>query len=222
MPRRAQVAHDLIGRIMIQCARYRGLTKVIHELLGFEGEEFYAMEWPELVGRTFLDVQLSGFDHATPVGIVLAHSNRVVVNPQPAAETIIQRGDKIIVIAEDNDTYRPVSEPTNLERVDKSLGDRIRLRREPTQVSDDSEERKHFLFLGWRRDVNTRALLAAAQRLSSAQVMDMIHFLDGVCQSEAFLCSSLYDRPTRSPRLDVDNHVDPTSRPRRTAQRDRP
>lgn len=154
------VAHDLIGRLMIQCARHRGLARVVQELLGFEGDEVYVREWPQLVGLTFLEVQRA-FDFATPIGLVV--DGHVVVNPQPAAEVRVGHGDKIIVIAEDNDTYRPLPQPVPLdEAVDERLGRQIRSRRSQT-LDMENPERQHFLFLGWRRDV-----------------MDMIHFLDDV------------------------------------------
>ena len=50
------VSHDIIGRLMIQCARERGLSFVLEALLGFEGDEFYIKQWPELEGLTFGEV----------------------------------------------------------------------------------------------------------------------------------------------------------------------
>lgn len=47
------VSHDIIGRLMIQCARERGLSLVLENLLGFDGDEFYVQEWPELTGCKF-------------------------------------------------------------------------------------------------------------------------------------------------------------------------
>jgi len=47
------VSHDIIGRLMIQCARERGLSNVLESLLGFEGDEFYIKQWPRLKGLTF-------------------------------------------------------------------------------------------------------------------------------------------------------------------------
>lgn len=51
------VSHDIIGRLMIQCARQRGLANTYEKLLGFEGHEFYFEEFPELVGKTFAEVR---------------------------------------------------------------------------------------------------------------------------------------------------------------------
>ncbi|GBG27176.1 Ion channel CASTOR [Hondaea fermentalgiana] len=62
------VAHDIIGRLMIQCARQPGLAQILEQLLGFAGDEFYLEEWPQLVGKTFLDASFA-FDQAVPIGV---------------------------------------------------------------------------------------------------------------------------------------------------------
>jgi hypothetical protein len=62
------VAHDLIGRLMIQCARQPGLAQVLDEILGFEGDEFYIKEWEELQGLTFSDVMFR-FEDAIVLGV---------------------------------------------------------------------------------------------------------------------------------------------------------
>jgi len=63
------VSHDIIGRLMIQCAREKGLAAVLTEMLGFDGSEFYISDWGEqLVGKTFGDVCLL-FKDAVVLGI---------------------------------------------------------------------------------------------------------------------------------------------------------
>ena len=62
------VSHDIVGRLMIQVARSKGLAEVYAELLGFEGDEIYIKRWPEFIGKTFDEVLLS-FDTAVPIGI---------------------------------------------------------------------------------------------------------------------------------------------------------
>lgn len=47
------VTHDIIGRLMVKCARQPGLAEVYEMFLGFEGDEFYLARWPELTGLTF-------------------------------------------------------------------------------------------------------------------------------------------------------------------------
>jgi len=67
------VAHDIIGRLMIQCARQPGLAQILEQLLGFAGDEFYFEEWPSLVGKTFLEASFA-FDQAVPIGVKPANS----------------------------------------------------------------------------------------------------------------------------------------------------
>ena len=71
-------AHDIIGRLMIQCARAAGLAHVLENLMGFDGDEFYLKEWPELIGERFGDI-FTRFDDAVPLGI--KHNGVVALNP---------------------------------------------------------------------------------------------------------------------------------------------
>ncbi|KAL2954894.1 hypothetical protein AAZX31_19G248400 [Glycine max] len=81
------VAHDVIGRLMIQCARQPGLAQIWEDILGFENCEFYIKRWPQLEGMQFEDVLIS-FPAAIPCGI------------------------KVASYGEDDDTYAPASLPT--------------------------------------------------------------------------------------------------------------
>ena len=87
------VAHDIIGRLMIQCAREPGLAHVLEGLLGFDGDEFYIEEWPDLVGKSFFDITCR-FDDAVPIGIKRGKDDAISINPPN--EYIIREGDKII------------------------------------------------------------------------------------------------------------------------------
>ena len=71
-------AHDVIGRLMIQCARAAGLAHVLENLMGFDGDEFYLKEWPELTGKKFGEIFVR-FDDAVPLGI--KHDGVVILNP---------------------------------------------------------------------------------------------------------------------------------------------
>jgi ion channel POLLUX/CASTOR len=107
------VTHDIVGRMLLHCARERGLAQVFEQLLGFEGSEFYIQEWPDLVGLTFGEV-LYRFEEAVVIGIL--RSTEGTDGPSlpilnPANELIIESGDRIIVLAEDDDTYQSSSVP---------------------------------------------------------------------------------------------------------------
>ena len=92
---------DLIGRITVQSCRQSGLSVVYSELLDFDGDEIYFTEQPSLYGKTYFDAQLAFVD-STVMGLVKAGS--VILNP--AADTLYDSGDLLIVIAEDDSAIR--------------------------------------------------------------------------------------------------------------------
>ncbi|BDA49994.1 Ion channel DMI1 [Coccomyxa sp. Obi] len=132
------VSHDIIGRLMIQCARQHGLASVWQKIMGFEGDEFYMKEWPQLTGRSFMEVLVS-FPDAIPLGI--RNSDGLSINPDD--NYVLQKGDHVIVIAEDDDSYAPLDAPAVLP----VPGDEC-----PPCVSRRAPER--VLFCGWRRDMH--------------------------------------------------------------------
>lgn len=148
------VAHDVIGRLMIQCARQPGLAQVaspkcfyyhfglVHDsytcccftkymfefffifllmgwlwqiwedILGFENCEFYIKRWPMLDGMHFEHVLIS-FPDAIPCGIKVASlGGKIILNPEDSY--VLEEGDEVLVIAEDDDTYAPGGLPTVL------------------------------------------------------------------------------------------------------------
>eukprot|EP00957_Ditylum_brightwellii_P205136 15342457-Ditylum_brightwellii.AAC.1 len=62
------IAHDIIGRLMIQCAIEPGLAYVIESLLGFDRDEFYFGNWEKLTGCSCFEVTCC-FDDAVPIGV---------------------------------------------------------------------------------------------------------------------------------------------------------
>ena len=92
------LAGDLISRIAAQTCRQPGLSAVYTELLNFEGDEIYFREEPELVGKTFGQALLA-YETSTPLGL-----ERKGTGPRlkPPLDTVIQAGDEIIAIAEDD------------------------------------------------------------------------------------------------------------------------
>jgi len=138
------VSHDLIGRIMIQCARQPGLARVLDGLLGFEGHEFYFSTHEELDGKRFEEA-LYLFPDAVVLGIKPHNGSRVILNPD--GDTVFRPGDEVLVLAEDDDTYSPAApSPKELK---KWTG---------AQAMPKSPTRKlhpeRTLFIGWRRDLD--------------------------------------------------------------------
>ncbi|XP_058753410.1 ion channel CASTOR-like [Vicia villosa] len=141
------VAHDVIGRLMIQCARQPGLAQIWEDILGFENCEFYIKRWPQLDGMQFEDVLIS-FPAAIPCGIkVASYGGKIILNPDDSY--VMQEGDEVLVIAEDDDTYAPASFPTVWRgSLPKDF------------VYPKSPER--ILLCGWRRDMEDMIMVLDA------------------------------------------------------------
>ncbi|XP_039850149.1 probable ion channel POLLUX isoform X1 [Panicum virgatum] len=141
------VAHDVIGRLMIQCALQPGLAQIWEDILGFENAEFYIKRWPELDGMRFGDVLIS-FPDAVPCGVkVASKAGKILMNPDD--EYVLREGDEVLVIAEDDDTYAPAPLP----EVNKGFLPNI-----PTPPKYPEK----ILFCGWRRDIHDMIMVLEA------------------------------------------------------------
>jgi hypothetical protein len=139
------VANDFTGRLMIQCALQPGLARVFTHILAFEKNEFYFKEWPQLVRRRFADCCFM-FEAAVPFGIHLkdpvsidGREVRIMLNPP--GDQLIEDGDEIIVIAEDDNSY----EPGDLNMVDPGSG--------PEPFGNEIVP-KHLMLIGMRNDLD--------------------------------------------------------------------
>ncbi|KAF0912483.1 hypothetical protein E2562_014080 [Oryza meyeriana var. granulata] len=144
------VAHDVIGRLMIQCARQPGLAQIWEDILGFENCEFYIKRWPQLDGMQFEDVLIS-FPDAIPCGIkVASYGGKIILNPDDFY--VLQEGDEVLVIAEDDDTYAPAPLPKVKEAV---YIDIVHPERNPQKI----------LLCGWRRDIDDMIVVSLSLNL---------------------------------------------------------
>ncbi|KAK8626594.1 hypothetical protein V6N13_134231 [Hibiscus sabdariffa] len=141
------VAHDVIGRLMIQCALQPGLAQIWEDILGFENDEFYIKRWPQLDGMQFEEVLIS-FPDAIPCGVKVAADNgKIIINPDD--NYVLKEGDEVLVIAEDDDTYAPGPLP-EVRRV--SFPEVPELPKYPERI----------LFCGWRRDIHDMIMVLEA------------------------------------------------------------
>jgi ion channel POLLUX/CASTOR len=92
--------NDIISRMIVQTCRQSGLSVVFTELLGFEGDEIYFSDESKLIGKKFEDV-LYLYDTSSVIGIF---DKDGVAKLNPPMDTVLQEGDKIIAISEDDDT----------------------------------------------------------------------------------------------------------------------
>jgi ion channel POLLUX/CASTOR len=111
------LSDDFVSKIMVQTSRQSGLSVVYIELMDFGGDEIYFVEEPKLVGKTFREAIFSYEDSAI-IGIQFASDNHVEVNPPMS--TVIQPGDLMIGVTEDDDTMI-VSNRTNFNLEEGSI-----------------------------------------------------------------------------------------------------
>ncbi len=108
---------DTISRIIAQTCRQSGLSEVMTELFDFDGDELYFEDVPELVGASFRDISKK-FEKAVVFGI--KRDGKVMLNPD--AGTIMQAGDKLILLIADNGEMQVVEPPKiNIEGVVKDI-----------------------------------------------------------------------------------------------------
>ena len=136
------VSHDIIGRPGVWRARQPGLVEVYGFRARFEGDEFYTKHWKKLIGVKYKDVHLMLPD-AVPVGVKL-ESGAIELNPRH--DYVMGPSDELVVIAEDNDTYKP-------KQKHKCTPGKV------PKLRQSEDEREFILFAGWRRDLRDILLL---------------------------------------------------------------
>lgn len=162
------VAHDVIGRLMIQCARQPGLAQIWEDILGFENCEFYIKRWPQLDGMSFEDVLIS-FPDAIPCGVKVASGGgKIILNPDDSY--VLQEGDEVLVIAEDDDTYAPTALPMVKDATFLHIA---RPARKPQKI----------LLSGWRRDIDDMIVVSSINRApnSSFSSPECCRFQEEIC-----------------------------------------
>ncbi|MEQ9376227.1 MAG: hypothetical protein RIG68_13660 [Imperialibacter sp.] len=135
------LSDDFVSKIMVQTSRQSGLSVVYIELMDFGGDEIYFVEEPKLVGKTFREAIFSYEDSAI-IGIQFASDNHVEVNPPMS--TVIQPGDLMIGVTEDDDTMI-VSNRTNFNLEEDSI--------RTTEV--DVTHAETILLIGWNNRAKT-------------------------------------------------------------------
>lgn len=91
-------ADDVISQVTAQACHQSGLAAVFRDLLDFDGDEIYFQRIPEITGHRYAEV-VTAFDRASVLG--LCRDGKVTLNP--SADTLVEFGDELIAIAEDDD-----------------------------------------------------------------------------------------------------------------------
>ena len=153
------VSHDIIGRLMIMAVRMKGLTRVFGSVLGFEGDEFYLNSWDaELRGLAFKDV-LTRVPDAIAIGIKTSADESGVIELCPDPERIIDEGEQLLVLAEDQDTYKVFAEE-QYKVQDKA----------PPTILTERRAKEKVLMCGWRRDIRDMISLIDSLLLAGSEL----------------------------------------------------
>jgi hypothetical protein len=155
--------NDITGRLMVMASVEAGLARVFKHILEFAGNEFYfsdGKDWmPAIYGKRFADACFM-FDDAVLIGIKLAMpQDGVYIVLNPTGTHIIEEGDSLLVIAEDDDTYRPAQ---------------LRLTNcgAPPDFKEPPPPATKTLLIGWRRDIQDMVIeLDASVQYGSTLVM---------------------------------------------------
>lgn len=91
---------DLISRIMVQTCRQSGLSMVYTEITGYDGDEMYIIDEPQLIGKTYAEA-LFMYNDSSVIGIQFPDGSTKV---NPPMDTVFEKGSKVIGITEDDDT----------------------------------------------------------------------------------------------------------------------
>lgn len=127
----------VISRITAQTCRQPGLSVVFTELLDFEGDEIYFQLEKRMSGKTFVEVLFS-YETSTIIGI-RRKDGRIELKPK--MDSIIEEGDKLIAISEDDDTVLP----SGMKEYNIDPG---AIRKAPKYMPPKPEK---TLILGWNR-----------------------------------------------------------------------
>jgi voltage-gated potassium channel Kch len=131
---------DIIARIMVQTSRQSGLSIVYTELMDFDGAEIYFKEEKELVGTPFANAIFS-YEDSTVIGLQYANGN---VKINPAMDYVIQKGDQILAITEDDNTL-VVSKNRDFKINENVI----------VNLNSNKTDSERILLMGW----NKRALI---------------------------------------------------------------
>ena len=174
-------ADEIIARIIAQSGRQSGLSIILSMLLSFKHSEIYFKSEPLLYGRTFNDA-LFLYRTSTVIGLMFADETIKVC---PSAETILQRNDQIIVIAEDDDAInlRP-----SLSSVYPSISALVEA--DAASVSPNKQRETNMeknIILGW----NSKASLIAKQLDNYVSEGSELHILTNTDKATKIITEQL-------------------------------
>ena len=133
------LSEDIIARLIAQTCCQPGLSTIFIDFLDYSGDEIYFFEHPSMIGKNFGQT-LNLFEKNAVLGI-WKNEEKPILNPP--METIIEEGDKIFLLAEDDDQIS-----LGTYQNDLTLEDHIR------DFQDRQDIPKKILILGWNSRAN--------------------------------------------------------------------
>jgi hypothetical protein len=133
----------IVGRLVAQNVRHRGLSGVYAELLAHgDGNELFVPELPELSGRPF-DELVACFHNAVLLGIVRSEDGglRPSLNPPPGV--VVEDGDRLVLMARTFEDTAPATDGT-LARAERG---------QPVAIQRPGKGSRRVLVLGWSHRV---------------------------------------------------------------------
>src|SRR4051812_47970489 len=95
---------EIIARVTAQVCRQPGLSLVFQDLLDFDGAEIYLVEEERLAGLTFAEC-VGRYATSTVIGIRRKNGETLLA---PPVDSVVETGDRVILIAEDDSTIELV------------------------------------------------------------------------------------------------------------------
>lgn len=133
------LSENIIAKMIAQTCFQPGLSTIFTDLMDFNGDEVYFYSHPGLVGKTFGET-LNLFEKNAVLGILKSNESPIL---NPPMETIIEDGDKIFLLAGDDDQISVLNydkDSINFESI-----------RNFNSFSDKPEK---ILILGWNSRTN--------------------------------------------------------------------
>jgi Trk K+ transport system NAD-binding subunit len=151
------IPRDVIAKVTAQASRQPGIPAVILELLDFAGDEIYFADVPALEGKTYFEAQLS-FAKAAILGVVPFGQDPVL---NPAHNYKIQKGDKLVAIAADDDKVNYTGLLAEIKR--------------PRTVSEKriAAQPRNLLVIGWS-EMGKSVLAELAEFLPKGSAADVV------------------------------------------------
>lgn len=181
---------DIIARIMVQTSRQSGLSVVYNELMDFDGAEIYFKEEKVLIGKMYADA-LCAYEDSAVIGLQHANGN---VKINPAMDYILEPGDKVIAITEDDDTLM-VSQKQNLSINQNAI----------VSVITDAQLQERVLLIGWNHRAYT-IITEMDNYVAQGSFMKVVATFNDDLEKTAQLATTL-----KNIKLDF-QHADSTSR----------